>query len=343
MDDSPARDAYRRAVKEVERRELLYSLPILEIFEQVARALEVTSRNLVGAAEIERERKTNTPRSHRPYRFALKPRRELPEDEEHDARIIADSSFKALNAIAVVIARSLEAALSVLESEDPEQRKFAAEILIDRLNSTIERLLWLSTPPSNGGICAVAAERMDFPSLMSLSRKINNDREELILRQLDLGKRLPFRVDPRTTYTPYTRLAMQIVSFINTDRRRKGSIYRKVVPDLGKKTFCKKNDADWNRVIAFHLDFFQSPQARRIKFSTQQDTSALQHAMERRLSAEKQKNRIRSSSLNPFGEITAMLEFKYRGSKEVNARGPGELYNRVKHKVIEAAVALMPK
>lgn len=343
MDDSATREeVYRRVVQESNRRQLLYALPILEYFQKVAYALDTTSHNLVGASQLGHERKTDTPRSRRPYRFALTPQRELPEDDEDDARVIADNSFKALDAIAMVLDRTLKAALFVFESEDSEQRKYAAQLLIDQLNRTIERLLWLSAPPGNSGICAVATERMEFPSLISLSQVMNNEREELILRQLSLGKSLPFRIDPRTTYTPYTQLAVQIVAFIDADRHLKDSIYRKVVPAFGKKAFCKKNEADWNKVISFHLDCFQSPQARRVKFSTQQDTNALQDAIERRLTSEKQRNFVRPSDLHPFGEITEMIEFKYRRMKPVKMR-PGTLYNRVKFKVLAAALALLPK
>lgn len=341
MDDPAARDAYRRAVEESARRELLYAIPILEVFEQVARALEVTSRNLVGAAEIEHERKTNAPQR-RPYRFRLTPQRELPEDEDHDARVIDHSASKALNAIAVVMERSLEAALFVLESEHPQQRKYAAQLLVDQLNSTIERLLLLSTLPTMGAIRSVAAKRTEFPSLMSLSQKINNDREDLIRRHLKLGRNLPFRVDPRTAYTAYTRLAMQVVSYIDVDRRRKNSIYRKVLPAFHTKDFSEKHWPQWERVIKFHLDFFQSPQPRRRRFLMQQDTSVLQHAMESRLAKEDRTNFIRPWSLSPFGEITEMLEFKYRQGKPVKMSA-GILYNQVKFKVVDAALALLPK
>jgi len=341
VNESPERAACRRALEEADRRELLYTLPILDIFQQVANALDVTSRNLVGSAEIERERKTGM-RQRRPYRFRLSPQRALPEDEEHDARVIDDSAIEALNAIARVMEKSLEAALLILESEDPKQRKYGAALLVDQLNRTIERLLWLSTAPWNKGLRAVATERMEFPSLMSLSQKVNNDRADLVLHQLKLGKKLPFHVDPRTTYTAYTLLAMEIISFINTDRRRDDSIYRLVNANFEKKDFSKAHYSAWSKVIAFHLDFFQSPDARRRKFCSQQDNRDLQNAMEARLSREQQDGFRRSTDLNPFGDISAMIEFRYRNLKEVETKPVRQFYNRVKHKVVDAALALMP-
>jgi hypothetical protein len=341
MEDS-ASERYRQILEESNRGELLYALPILEHVQKVVNALDTTSRNLVGASQIEHERKTDTPRSRRPYQFALTPQRELPEDDEHDARVIADSSFKALDAIATVLERSLRAALFVLESEDSEQQKYAARLLIDQLNSTIGRLLRLSAAPGNTGICGVANERMEFPSIVSLSRVMNNEREELILRQLKLGRSLPFRIDPRTTYTRYTLLAMQIVSFIESDRRQKDSIYRKVVPEFHKKAFSDKYYSAWNKVIGFHLDFFQSPDPRRVKITAQQDNSDLRQEMEKMMSLQRENHFRRSTNFGPLGEIAEMLEFKYRDGEAVKMNA-GTLYNRVKFKVIDAAMALLPK
>lgn len=335
------REKFEAAMRERVQRELLSALPILQDARKIAHVLDVTSSNIAGAAKIGYRLKKGT-RQPRPYQFVLVPRRELPEDEEDDAPGIIEKSKEALDAIAFILRRSIESIFSVIESSDGETGRYAAGLMTDELVGAIEQLHRLAAPYRRV-TRDVARRRIDFPSLISLSRKVANDREDLVRRQLGLGTKLPFRIDPRTTYTPCTRLAMEIVTFIDSDRHRKGSIYRILVPDLHEKEFSNKHATTWDRVIGFHLDFFQSPTARRAKFAKQQDSSRLQDAMEARLSSENQRHFRRSSRLGPFGEITAMLEFRYRRGKKVKMKTPGEFYNRVKHKVIEAALALMPK
>lgn len=335
------RETFAAATRKRVQGEVLSALPILQDVRKITHALRVTSSNIAGAAQIGNRLKKGT-RQPRPYRFVLVPWRALPEDEEDDALGIIKKSNDALDAIAVILERTIEGIFYVIESSDEKTGRYAAGLITDELVSAIEELYRLAVPYRRV-IRDVARRRINFPSLISLSRKVVNDRESLVYRQLGLGTKLPFRIDPRTTYTPYTRLAMKIVTFIDSDRHRKGSIYRILVPDLHKKEFSNKHARTWDKVISFHLDFFQSPTARREKLTKQQDSCRLHDAMEARLSSENQRHFKRGSGFDPFGEITAMAEFRYRRGKKVKMKTPDKFYNRVKHKVIEAALALMPK
>jgi hypothetical protein len=341
MADLISSEAFERVWEEAMKQELLRALPILQEAAKVADWLDVTGRNLAGAAIIRDRLKKNLKRV-RPYRPLLVPEHELPEDEEAFAPGITKNTKKALDSIDLILEKAVDSIFDVLESTTGREARYAAQLLVDRLTRATEKLLLYAKRPSHPAIRRIAMERVGFPSVISLSRKITNDYEDSV-RNLSLGRRLPFRVDPRTTYTPYTRLAMQIVSFINVNRRRKDSIYRKFIPDLHEKDFVQKHSRVWDKVIGFHLDAFQSPRSRRMKLAEQHFGTPVRDVLESRLSAEEKRNYVRSSDLNPFGAITAMLEFRYRDGKKVTIKREGEFYNRVKHKVIDAALALMPK
>jgi len=185
-----------------------------------------------------------------------------------------------------------------------------------------------------------------------------------VMKALGLGAELPFAIDPRRPATTYTWLAMRIVEQINYERRHLWanshwpediSVYRKVVPDLDKKDFVRRHASDWQKVIAFHLDFFQAPRKRQERIAFEfglEEEWKKRDAYHRSLVSEvrdPEGNLIQWSrpgwmlQLGTSALITEIPEFQrlLKSGSDSNVKKASDLYGRVKHKVIDAALGLM--
>ena len=275
-------------------------------------------------------------------------------------------------AIRGLLQDTLGSLLWVIEHRHTDVAEECAELVVSELLNALNGIKALYGNERTRKLFQQLAERrLEFPSVLSAFKKENLDLEKFVMRGLKLGAELPFAVDPKKTYTPYTVLAMQIVNWIDSERRHRwvknewrtaDSVYRKVVPDLDNYPFHKNHVKEWKTVIAFHLDYFQAPKERRGKTAKKLDEfTECSHWIEdhQRREAEYASlvtemkdadgNVISSSrpgwfsSLSPWGEITNIPAFKavLRAGKDRNVTNDAELYNRVKYKVIEAAISLM--
>jgi hypothetical protein len=260
---------------------------------------------------------------------------------------VAMDSRTALNRL---LRMTLDALLDVFEHSGGDETRFLFGSFTDDLLMALNAIKRLATDKKKRLLVQdEARKRVEFPFLISIFKKENTDYSNFVLKRLQLGAGLPFVIDPRKPYTDYTLLGMQIVQWIDSQRlhfwkkndwRTSDSVYRKIDPNLDEKEFRQGNRTAWEKVIAFHLDYFQAPKERRKKT-----------ASECRLDAEyEQREADRSrmfgiDSFSPFGEIAKMRAFRtiLESGRDSNVKSESELYNRVKHKVLTATLGLMPK
>ena len=224
----------------------------------------------------------------------------------------------------------------------------AVRILLSSLTSVLAEMKLLMRDPGTRELFAVEARNMpEFPALLSIFNKENLDAEKFILNELSLGRDLPFKIDPRRPCTPYNAWAMRIVLWINRERHKESSIYRKVEPSLGD--FSTGNNGAWENILKFHLDYFQSPgheQWRKLakKHSLQTDYQPDHGATSDRYETYRQSNiDFFKMFRGPVQDLTEMPEFKVilESGRDKNAKKRQGLYNRVKHKILHAARSMV--
>lgn len=259
--------------------------------------------------------------------------------------IAAQQGEEALSSLAQATLGSL---LHVIKNGEGGQAARALGALINALVVVLNEMKMLLMDERKRPLFQnVAKSRLEFPSLISIFTKENLHAETRILRTFKLGHELPFKLDPRKPSTAQTRWAMNIVMWIDREKSRHTSAYRRVAPDLGD--FCTANAKAWDRVIKFHLDYFQSPGESRWKkwlFEYRLEDEEEFEDPDGMTPAERYRHSqilhvIRNSG--PVGDITTIAELKkilagYDLKKIANESGR---YNILKSKVTEAASALM--
>jgi hypothetical protein len=263
-----------------------------------------------------------------------------------------------------LVRMTLEGLLRVIEHGNGEQAEDATSSLVSLLVETINTIKRLAGDERKRKLFRDSARtRIEFPSLLSVFTKENLDLEKFVLKDLELGADRPFAVDPRKPYTNYTLLAMKVVGWIDFVRRNhwlkcqgqaRDSVYRKVVPDLDRKDFVKQHATAWEKVIEFHLDYFQAPKERQKRTAFDCELEAEweeREALNNGLVKEERDAEGNLISWSPdwftafweFGEITKMREFHslLKSGRDKNVNSEADLYSRVKHKVIVAARGLM--
>jgi hypothetical protein len=239
--------------------------------------------------------------------------------------------------------------VDVIKQGNGEQAARALRLLIDRLLFVLNEIKRLSKNDWKRELFKKDAQgRLEYPSLLSRFTKENLGAEKFVSEELHLGVRLPFKIDPRKPYTPQCILAMKIVMWIDTERSRRYSPYLKVAPNLGD--FCTANTNAWEHVIAFHLDYFQSPGEKRWR----------EYVSEFQLEDDQEpdegddllpEERFRRGALlhvnrncGPVGDITESPELKsiLDGCSKRRTESEAKRYNILKYKVIDAVRGLMP-
>lgn len=262
---------------------------------------------------------------------------------------------------------TLNGLLEVIEHGNGQQAEYAINSLASSIVRVLHAFRRLGADAKKRELFRKSAlHRVEYPALLSLFRRENLNWERFVLNEFELGGGLPFAADPHKPYTAYTLLAMRIVEWIDYERthgwvktelRSRLSVYRKVDPDLDKKDFIKRYAAPWERVIGFHLDYFQAPRER-------QRRTAFEYCLEAEWNERDKDNRtlVREmysteghllwrtepswfSAFFQFGEITKMREFQglLKTGRDRNVKNETDLYSRVKHKVIAAAIGLMKR
>ncbi len=269
------------------------------------------------------------------------------------------------SALRRILNNAMRGVLNVIEHGTGEHSANATRDLVSLLVETINSLLSVAGDQTKRGVFInLARTSIEFPSLLSAFNKQNLDFEKFVMKDLGLGAELPFAIDPRRPATTYTWLAMRIVEQINYERRHLWanshwpediSVYRKVVPDLDKKDFVRRHASDWQKVIAFHLDFFQAPRKRQERIAFEfglEEEWKKRDAYHRSLVSEvrdPEGNLIQWSrpgwmlQLGTSALITEIPEFQrlLKSGSDSNVKKASDLYGRVKHKVIDAALGLM--
>lgn len=282
---------------------------------------------------------------------------------EHKAwRTVASETSNAQHRL---LRMALDSLLSVIEYGNGEQAADSMNSLVSQMVDVLNTIKRLSCDEQKRKLFRnVARQCVEFPSLLSIFNKENLDSEKFVLEDLELGAELPFSVDPRKPYTPYTLMAMRVVGWIDYIRRAcwlknqwrsRDSVYRKVVPDLDKKAFLRQHETAWREVIEFHLDFFQAPKERQKRIASDFGLEAEWEEREAHNNSFVKEERDADGKLlfwngpwwltafGEFGEITRMREFQnmLKSGRDSNVKRETDLYNRVKHKVIAAAIGLM--
>ena len=243
----------------------------------------------------------------------------------------------------------LNVLVDVIKQGNGEQAARALRLLIDRLLFVLNEIKRLSKNDWKRELFKKDAQgRLEYPSLLSRFTKENLGAEKFVSEELHLGVRLPFNIDPRKPYTPQCILAMKIVMWIDTERSWRDSPYLKVAPNLGD--FCTANTNAWENVIAFHLDYFQSPGEKRWR----------EYVSEFQLEDNQEpdegddllpEERFRRGALlhvnrncGPVGDITESPELKsiLDGCSKRRTESEAKRYNILKYKVIDAVRGLMP-
>ena len=256
----------------------------------------------------------------------------------------------------VLLPRAMDALLEVIRQGNGDQAARAVSIMLDTITGALRQIKSMTRDTEKQTLFVTEARlRMEFPSLLSIFQFENSKANELVLDTLKLGHDLPFKIDPRKPYTPFNFLAMNIVLWIDRDRKLENSIYRELVPDLGD--FRKHNEQAWKTAIAFHMDYFMShgqrwkkvipriisrlPSDPEVTFEIPDDPEIKDGLAPDERFRENQKQRL-SFYGAPFGDLTQRPEFSRAldEKKDTNVKTPEELYNRVKHKVITAALSL---
>ena len=247
-----------------------------------------------------------------------------------------------------VLESVLNALVDVIKQGNGEQAARALRLLSDRLLFVLNAIKSLSKSVRKRELFKNDAQgRLECPSLLSRFTKENLNAEKFVLKELDLGGRLPFKITPQQPYTPQTILAMKIVMWIDAEKLWRHSPYVKVVPALGD--FCSKNQTDWDKVIAFHLDYFQSPGKKRWKLRASEFHLEDNHEPdEGDGSTPDERYRQRAirhleNNAGPVGDITESPEFKciLNGYAKSKVKSEAQRYSILKHKVIDAARGLM--
>jgi hypothetical protein len=274
-------------------------------------------------------------------------------------------AIDAKSAVRGLLQATLDQLLGAAECEGGGVDEECANIVIDVLLDALNRIFGLNRRRRGQTLLRkIARSRIEFPSVYSVFETENSKLTTFIREDLKLGAEQPFVPDPRKTHTPYVVLVMAIVNWIDFQRLHRWqksaihdtvSIYRAIVPDLDTKPFCAKHILSWQKVIGFHLDFFQAPRKRRKKVATAHPSLLAEH--ERR---EAHNDRLRTeerdangtviswsepawlTDLCPWAEIIRIPEFReiLDSGRDKNVTDEGGLYKRVKHKILETADSL---
>lgn len=111
------------------------------------------------------------------------PQQALPEDEEHIAYGIASHAGDATNAVIRVFEESLAALLYLAREGAGDVRRSAATALIDHITGAIKELATIASAIDTHDIIRhVAENRIEFPVLLSRSRRITRDFETLVIK-----------------------------------------------------------------------------------------------------------------------------------------------------------------
>ncbi len=288
-------------------------------------------------------------------------------EESIERKARRTAAMEARTQLSVLSESAIAGLLQVIEHGNGEEAKYATGALVDGLVKAINEMKRLYGDANKRRLFQEEAEsKIEFPGLVSIFKKENLDLERFISHELRLGAALPILVDARKPYSAYATLAIQLVIYIDYIRCfcwkksewvSEDSVYSKVVPDLDTKDFCDTNIVIWDKVLAFHLDFFQAPKHT-------QKRVAWDHGLEAEY-AEKEAENARHviekkdadgnlimwsrpgwfSALCPWAEITTIPEFReiLLSGKDSNVQSESQLYNRVKNKVLLAARNLVPK
>ena len=225
----------------------------------------------------------------------------------------------------------------VVNHGNGKQARGALKLLMNEIvyaNTQLELLL--TNKEKRVMVCEYAGRKIEFPILFSLFTDQNKKAKKRAIEELGLGTKLPFRFRNNTTYTAYNKLAIKIVLWIDDERSRASSIYLRVAPDLDKNEFRSIHGSTWEKAIAFHLDYFQSPEKR---WKTVNSNLAEKLAG---VSRDEELAHLKDN-VGPIGDVTEISEFKsiLTDRRDSNVRTQMDLYHRVKNKIIDGARRLM--
>ncbi len=206
---------------------------------------------------------------------------------------------------------TLDALVDVVRKGKGQQAVKALNVLIDTLARALRDVKALMGDKEKMELLrAYAQDHLEFPSMVSIFTKENSDAEKIILKALALNANLRLKISANKTCKPETRLAIRIVLWINSQREWPNSIYQEFVPDLGE--FCEQNIVQWQRLIAFHLDYFHSPGIK-WKKATEDFVSSLKTGTQGCLeSCSPEEARIRSQNDDPelfsYGDVRYFMD-----------------------------------